>query len=628
MNSREAGLKHTVPTLLEPQDLKLPEERSNPSPGTATAWNTSHHVSRQDILDPWAPDQNSTRLSPDARRASSGRARLDDEVSIHTRRDRGYEAAARRLKKETPDSSVPPDFAKAEDNLVGIGSIFHHQGQHRSTSGSSHIEVMADSVETSLVAYAGKSGAAKWLPVNKLLEIIHEEDVHLALSEACKGRGLAEPILQEYAAKVCGLLSYIDRAGQPTSLLGSRSMFAILVMVNKVDEIIYFVDQGFTDEDLPLVPYGENNFPAYPGGLNPGELQCFELGKTWDRLQWRDPSFAVKELHSSNDSFDKKHEHNFKQEVRGWAKSAGVSEHPHLTRLLATWSQDGKWSLLFPWAQGNLNGFWEKMSTPKRSPRLAQWVSKQCLGLAEGLRRIHKSRSDPKRQWGIHGDIKPQNILWFDDPNDDQGILAISDFGFTRFHGEETRSNALPVGLSPTYRAPEYDTINKISRAADIWALSCVYLEFVTWYLKGHDGVREFVRRRIEDDRGEAPIKSDKFFNFTQPHADKRDIDVEVKQSVIKWIAELRQTPQCNQYFKELLGLIQDKLFCLEPNAREKCDTLVLQLRKLSGAIDDDEAMALSDDCRNIVPEIPIVAQTNLKGWIIHKTMQTAAMPR
>lgn len=267
--------------------MKLPEQRPNSSPGTATAWNTNHNVSRQDIHGPLAPDQNSNHLSPGESRTSSGRARLDDEVSVHTRRDRGYKAAARRLQQETPDSSVPPNFARAEDNLVGIGSIFNPQSQHRPTSGSSFIEVMANSVEVSLVAYAGKPGAAKWLPVDKLLEIINEEDVHQALSEACKDRGLAEPILREYAAKVCGRLSYTDRAGQPTSSLGSRSMFAILVMIDKVDEIMCFIDHGFTDENLPLVPYGENDFPVYPGGLNPGEVQCFDLGKTWNRLQWR-----------------------------------------------------------------------------------------------------------------------------------------------------------------------------------------------------------------------------------------------------------------------------------------------------------------------------------------------------
>lgn len=72
----------------------------------------------------------------------------------------------------------------------------------------------------------------------------------------------------------------------------------------------------------------------------------------------------------------------------------------------------------------------------------------------------------------------------------------------------------------------------------------------------------------------------------------------------MQWIAELRQTPHCNQYFKELLDLIQHKLFCLEPKTRERCDTLVLQLRDLPVATYDYEATALLDDCPNIVSEI------------------------
>ncbi|KZL72861.1 protein kinase-like (PK-like) protein [Colletotrichum tofieldiae] len=573
-------------------------------------------------------------------------ARPDDEVSVHTRTDRGYKAAAKRLEQETLKVEVLLARGIPEDNLVGIGSIFNAKDQQKPISVS---DAIANAIDASLVSYAGKRGAPRWLPVNDLLKIINEKDVHQALSESCGGTEERETTIKDYAAKICGRVGYDD--GKRTSL-GARSMFAILATIDKVDEIRDFIDGGFTDENLPLLPYTKDEYPLCPEGLSPGELDCWTLGRNWDRKQWRtfldyqrkmrspffelrqrrkglphydldqdtvlpfiedhgtmetihggfsmvrrikiheahhdedsslgNPSFAVKELKSKFELFDNKPEHDFRQEVRGWAKSAGVSEHPHLTRLLATWSQDGKWSLLFPWAKSNLSGFWRTKRVPARSPRLVQWVAKQCLGLAEGLIRIHKSLSDPKRQWGIHGDIKPQNILWFEDPNDDQGILAISDFGFTRFHGEETRSNAIPVGISPTYRAPEYDTVNKISRAADVWALSCVYLEFITWYLKGNDGVEEFLRRRIADDRGEAvPIKSDKFFNFRQPAGGKSEDSVEVKRSVTTWIAHLRQTPECSPYFQKFLSLIEHRLLCVKTDTREKCNVVVFELKNL-----------------------------------------------
>ncbi|CAG7556534.1 unnamed protein product, partial [Fusarium equiseti] len=105
-------------------------------------------------------------------------------------------------------------------------------------------------------------------------------------------------------------------------------------------------------------------------------------------------------------------------------------------------------------------------------------------------------QSNSSQSYGRHGDIKPENILWFrNGPNTDIGVLEIADFGLTRFHNRRSRSNISPVGMgnSPTYRAPEFDMPDGLlSRSYDIWALGCVYLEFLTWYFMGWKGVMEF----------------------------------------------------------------------------------------------------------------------------------------
>lgn len=90
-------------------------------------------------------------------------------------------------------------------------------------------------------------------------------------------------------------------------------------------------------------------------------------------------------------------------------------------------------------------------------------------------------------KYGRHGDIKPDNILWFKNiPGSNygaSGILRIADFGLGRFHGRESRSND-PAGnnpASPTYKPPECKLGKFISRAYDIWSLGGLYLEFITW---------------------------------------------------------------------------------------------------------------------------------------------------
>lgn len=185
--------------------------------------------------------------------------------------------------------------------------------------------------------------------------------------------------------------------------------------------------------------------------------------------------------------------------------------------------------MLFPWAKSNLKEYWWG-EDPINTTKSVQWLASQCRGLAEGLQKIHRSPSEHATDFGIHGDIKPENILLFVNETHPDGILVISDFGFTRFHGRDTRSNRLAIGSSPTNRAPEIDLKHPISRLYDIWALGCVFVEFITWYLTGKAGMEAFMNRRIEDDVGELKIKYDKFFNIRVGSDGKNE--PEVKHSV------------------------------------------------------------------------------------------------
>lgn len=159
---------------------------------------------------------------------------------------------------------------------------------------------------------------------------------------------------------------------------------------------------------------------------------------------------------------------------------------------------------------------------PCHNNKYGLWVAEQCKGIAEGLSTIHEppnaklnvylgeqelrpggALNTPRNEacYGRHGDIKPENILWFknDNTGSSLGVLSIADFGLTRFHYQQSRSNISPVGIgnSPTYRAPEFDMPDGLlSRTYDIWALGCVYLEFISWYLLGWNGLTAFSTSR------------------------------------------------------------------------------------------------------------------------------------
>ncbi|KAH0432247.1 tol-like protein [Colletotrichum camelliae] len=248
-------------------------------------------------------------------------------------------------------------------------------------------------------------------------------------------------------------------------------------------------------------------------------------------------TFAIKRLDSPS-------KEAFQEEVQILKRFSGDA-HPHLISLLATYERSDTFYLIFPWAGADLMTYWKSENpTPKFDAATVIWMAEQCQGLASGLAQLHKyetgfqeKRSEPLKRdhmapnillnggkedgrhgplYGRHGDIKPENILWF--PNHrrpgHKGTLKISDFGLSELNSRYSKSKRLSqVPNSPTYRPPECDLRQKIIKQSyDIWTLGCLYLEFIAWILGGLDLVEEFARRRRPADAGQE--HSDCFFEI------------------------------------------------------------------------------------------------------------------
>jgi serine/threonine protein kinase len=149
---------------------------------------------------------------------------------------------------------------------------------------------------------------------------------------------------------------------------------------------------------------------------------------------------------------------------------------------------------------------------------------------------LEPKASRPYRFHGIHGDIKPSNILWFPGrTKDDKGTLKIADFGAGDFNStEHSRRPPDSISLTLSYRPPEYDSPKdpndplgdvQVSPAYDIWALGCLYLEFITWYMGGRDLLDEFQSSR------EKTAGNSSFFSPTEevPYAEIKPAVNEVR---------------------------------------------------------------------------------------------------
>jgi serine/threonine protein kinase len=212
------------------------------------------------------------------------------------------------------------------------------------------------------------------------------------------------------------------------------------------------------------------------------------------------------------------------------------------------------------------------------------WMAKLCAGIAEGLLRLHKhltfsvaprtrptdefrrkstsnthmndhsksvDRDQPPspiflqntrrrasnlatEQYGRHGDINPNNLLWYDNADENttslRGTLKLSDFGQAELHSQYSKRRRRSVANTMTYRPPECDLQpNIIRQSYDIWCLGCVYLEFVTWILGGEALSTTFGWKRkvlgIFHFKNEA---TDTFFQFV------RSDNAEVAEVIIK----------------------------------------------------------------------------------------------
>ncbi|KAH8896975.1 kinase-like protein [Thozetella sp. PMI_491] len=286
-------------------------------------------------------------------------------------------------------------------------------------------------------------------------------------------------------------------------------------------------------------------------------------------------SFAVKCLRS-------KDKETFKKEVE-MLKRFSNDAHPHLISLLVTYQLSHTFFLVFPWAGGDLRKYWFQINpNPTLDLQTARWMAEQCAGIASGILEIHKyvsssssahltrgkdSNCSSKSVFGHHGDIKPENILWFPAATGG-GTLRVSDFGLAEFGTNLTRRPEPQAMLNMTrdYRAPEMDLdgVGTFGYSFDIWALGCVYLEFAAWLLGGKRRVLEFELKRSSPDPYWLGLSTNTFFEVFKANQ-KNTSEARVKPTVKQFVDELLEDETCPEFLCEFLHMVRDEMVVLQP---------------------------------------------------------------
>ncbi|KAM7201065.1 Protein kinase-like domain containing protein [Naviculisporaceae sp. PSN 640] len=314
--------------------------------------------------------------------------------------------------------------------------------------------------------------------------------------------------------------------------------------------------------------------------------------KVLEAIQLNDELFALKKLDSIAHSKDPQGmQKAFEREVHNLRRFSGLHEYcDHLVSLLATFTLNNQYYFLFPWAEYSLEEYWEDAENyaiveEKGGVDLdtVQWVAKQIAGLTVAIDTIHEpppekqkktknkyldpNFQDGKPRYGRHGDIKPDNILWFKSGKDPRGILVVSDMGLTSVNRDTSRSNipGRQIAGGAGYRPPECEVLGgTVNRSFDIWTLGCLYLELITWLLGGCDLVEVFNEKRTTY-YIITRTKKDLFFDlkqYRQRDGSTGTVAV-VKDEVKECIRELHAHPNCTQFAHDLLDKVEKEMLII-----------------------------------------------------------------
>ncbi|QDS71140.1 hypothetical protein FKW77_009908 [Venturia effusa] len=204
---------------------------------------------------------------------------------------------------------------------------------------------------------------------------------------------------------------------------------------------------------------------------------------------------------------DFKDEREFEKEKNAFERLLKNGQTPdHIIDYLGSYEQGETRCIFLEHADiGTLDDYFQTVAHPTSGANITEFFSR-IFDLLKGLWAVHQVEGSFV---GLHGDIKPSNILALslpDKPNHDC-VLKLSDFGTSLFKDKTSGVTRIPSGsFARTYAPPEVwknelpflmKSDMLVTQAVDIWSLGCIFLEAMIFVLDGWNGLERFRNDRL-----------------------------------------------------------------------------------------------------------------------------------
>ncbi|KAK2036502.1 kinase-like protein [Colletotrichum somersetense] len=265
------------------------------------------------------------------------------------------------------------------------------------------------------------------------------------------------------------------------------------------------------------------------------------------------------------------------------------------------------YSILMPHAQRDMDKLLQTIIPDPLDDKARSKILQSAWGVAEGLEHLHKKLYyvvDGQRKTCFHLDLKPSNILIFQDSRGDE-IWKISDFGLSKIKIQKAHTKTASASATRnqrgmgSYLPPEAESPAKgMDAKSDIWSLGGIVSMLFSYMEGGSDEVQSY-----KNNLGRDPKIADTFYKQVGLGGHKVEVDPEVKKQHERLIDSAKKRSRNERdSIQTMLKFLEKRVFQIDKAKR--CDSTTLA-NELNGIMRYyQQSQDLTNETRSHVAEL------------------------